>query len=138
MDGFEILDPRFRSCVLPNTPLVKLGDGFAWLEGAVRFPHQDCLLVSDLPNDRTMRWSADGGISVFRQPSGFANGHTRDLQGRLIGCLHRHRCLTRTEIDGAITILADRYTGKRLNSPNDVICRSDGAILMEASGSLLM
>jgi gluconolactonase len=128
MDGFEILDERFRSYVLPNAPLVKLAEGFAWLEGPVWFADQDCLLVSDLPNDRIMRWTPDGGISVFRKPSGFANGHTRDRQGRLIGCSHQQRCITRTELDGRVTMLADRYAGKRLNSPNDVICRSDGTI----------
>jgi gluconolactonase len=128
MDGFEILDPRFRAYVLPNAPLVKLGEGFAWLEGPVWFADQDCLLFSDLPNDRILRWTPDGGVSVFRRPAGFANGHTRDPQGRLIGCSHRHRCLTRTELDGQITVLADRYRGKRLNSPNDVVCRSDGTI----------
>jgi gluconolactonase len=128
MDGFEILDPRFRAYVLPNAPLVTLGEGFAWLEGPVWFADQDCLLVSDLPNDRIMRWTPDGGMSVFRRPSGFANGHTRDRQGRLIGCSHQHGCITRTELDGRITVLAERYAGKRLNSPNDVICRSDGTI----------
>ena len=128
MDGFEILDDRFRSYVLPNAPLVKLAEGFAWLEGPVWFADQDCLLVSDLPNDRIMRWTPDGGISVFRKPSGFANGHTRDRQGRLIGCSHQQRCVTRTELDGRVTVLADRYAGKRLNSPNDVICRSDDTI----------
>jgi gluconolactonase len=128
MDSFEILDARFRSYVLPNAPLVKLGEGFAWLEGPVWFADQDCLLVSDLPNDRIMRWTQEGGMSVFRRPSGFANGHTRDRQGRLIGCSHQHRCITRTELDGSITVLVDRYAGKRLNSPNDVICHSDGTI----------
>jgi len=128
MDGFDILDPRFRAYVLPNAPLVKLGEGFAWLEGPVWFADQDCLLMSDLPNDRIMRWTESGGVSVFRAPSGFANGHTRDQQGRLIGCSHRHRCVTRTELDGSITVLADRYRGKRLNSPNDVVCRSDGTV----------
>jgi gluconolactonase len=128
MEDFEILDPRFRAYVLPNAPLVKLGEGFAWLEGPVWFADQDCLLFSDLPNNRIMRWTPDGGISVFRRPSGFANGHTRDRQGRLVGCSHRHRCITRTELDGEITVLVDRYRGKRLNSPNDVICASDGAI----------
>jgi gluconolactonase len=128
MDGFEILDPRFRCYVLSNASLEKLGDGFAWLEGPVWFADQDCLLVSDLPNDRIMRWTADGGMSVFRFPSGYANGHSRDREGRLIGCSHRHRCITRTELDGGITVLAERYQGKRLNSPNDVICRSDGTI----------
>jgi gluconolactonase len=128
MDGVDILDERFRGCVLPNAPLVKLGDGFAWLEGPVWFADLSCLLVSDLPNDRIMRWSEDGGLSVFRQPSGFANGHTRDRQGRLLGCSHRHRCITRTELDGSITVLAAGYAGKRLNSPNDIVCHSDGTI----------
>jgi gluconolactonase len=125
---FEILDPRFRRYALPNAPLVKLGEGFAWLEGPVWFADQDCLLVSDLPNDRIMRWTPDGGMSVFRRPSGFANGHTRDRQGRLIGCSHQHRCVVRTELDGSRTVLADRYDGKRLSSPNDVVCKSDGTI----------
>ncbi len=128
MDGFDILDPRFRSYVLSNAPLVKLGEGFAWLEGPVWFADHQCLLFSDLPNDRIMRWTPEGGISVFRCPSAFANGHTRDRQGRLIGCSHRDRCITRTELDGSVTVLADRYEGKRLNSPNDVVCRSDGTI----------
>jgi len=128
MATFDILDPRFRSCVLPNAPLVTLGEGFAWLEGPAWFADQDCLLFSDIPNDRIMRWTSDGGISVFRSPSGFANGHTRDQQGRLIGCSQQHRCIIRTELDGRVTVLADRFEGKRLNSPNDVICRSDGTI----------
>lgn len=126
--GFEILDPRFRSFVLPNAPLVPLGEGFAWLEGPVWFADQDCLLVSDLPNDRILRWTEDGGISVFRKPAGFPNGHTRDRQGRLVGCSHQHRHLTRTELDGSITVLAEHYRGRRLNSPNDLVCRSDGTI----------
>ncbi len=114
--------------MLPNAPLVTLGEGFAWLEGPVWFADHQCLLVSDLPNDRIMRWTQGGGLSVFRQPSGFANGHTRDREGRLIGCSHQHRCVTRTELDGRITILADRFEGRRLNSPNDVVCGSDGSI----------
>lgn len=128
MNGFDILDPRFRAFVLPNAPLVTLGEGFAWLEGPVWFADHGCLLVSDLPNDRIMRWTDSGGMSVFRQPSGFANGHTRDLQGRLVGCSHQHRCVTRTELDGSVTVLADRYGGKRLNGPNDVVCRADRTI----------
>jgi gluconolactonase len=128
MQLYEILDPRFRGCVLPNAALVKLGDGFAWLEGPVWFADQDALIVSDLPNDRLLRWSADGGVSVFRAPSAFTNGNTRDIQGRLISCSHQLRCILRTEWDGRITVLADRYRGRRLNSPNDVVCRSDGSI----------
>jgi gluconolactonase len=114
--------------LLPNAPLEKLADGFAWLEGPVWFADHDCLLFSDIPNDRILRWSPSGGVCVFRQPAGFANGHTRDRQGRLIGCSHRNRCITRTELDGTITVLANNYNGKRLNSPNDVICKSDGTI----------
>jgi hypothetical protein len=128
MDGVDILDPRFRPYVLPNAPLVELGAGFAWLEGPVWFADRNCLLVSDLPNDRIMRWTPDGSMSVFRSPAGFANGHTRDQEGRLLGCSHRQRAITRTELDGSITVLADRYAGKRLNSPNDLICKSDGSI----------
>jgi gluconolactonase len=128
MDGFEIIDPRFRAFVLPNAPLITLGEGFAWTEGPVWFADHDCLLFSDLPNNRIMRWSESSGISVFRQPSGFANGHARDRQGRLITCAHRHRCVSRTELNGEITLLADKYNGKRLNAPNDVVCRSDGTI----------
>jgi len=127
-DGFEILDPRFRPYVLPNAPLVRLGEGFAWLEGPVWFADQDCLLFSDLPNDRILRWTESGGISVFRQPAGFPNGHCRDRQGRLIGCSHQHRAILRTELGGSLTVLADRYRGRRLNAPNDVVCKSDGTI----------
>jgi gluconolactonase len=128
MDEIEIHDPRFRSCVLPNAPLEKLAEGFGWLEGPVWFADHECLLVSDIPNDRILRWTETGGISMFRRPSGFANGHCRDREGRLIGCSHQHRCISRTEFDGTITVLADRYRGKRLNAPNDVVCRSDGTI----------
>lgn len=127
MPDFEIVDPRFKAFVLPNAPLRVLGEGFAWLEGPVWFADGQCLLVSDLPNDRVMRWTRSGGLSVFREPSGFENGHTRDRQGRLISCSHRGR-LTRTEVDGAITLLAERFGGRRLNSPNDVVVKSDGTI----------
>ncbi|HUO93509.1 MAG TPA: SMP-30/gluconolactonase/LRE family protein [Rhizomicrobium sp.] len=125
---FEIIDPRFRSFMLVNAPLEKLADGFRWLEGPVWFADHQCLLFSDIPNNRIMRWSERGGVTVFREPSGFANGHTRDLEGRLIGCSHQDRCITRTEVDGTITILADRYNGKRLNSPNDIVVDRHGAI----------
>ncbi len=128
MDGFEIIDKRFSSFVLSNAPLEMLGEGFRWLEGPVWFADHQLLLFSDLPNDRVMRWSESGGISVFRKPCGFENGHARDRQGRLISCSHQHRCVKRTELDGSITILADRYDGKRLNSPNDVVVMSDGTI----------
>ena len=128
MEPYEILDERFRAMVLPNAPLETLGEGFGWLEGPVWFADHDCLLLSDIPRDRSLRWSEHGGVSLFRQPSGFANGHARDRQGRLLGCSHRLRCVTRTELDGAITTLVSHYQGKRLNSPNDIVCRSDGTI----------
>jgi gluconolactonase len=127
MDGFVIEDPRFAAMVLPNAPLQLLAEGFRWLEGPVWFADHEVLLVSDIPNDRIMRWS-EAGISVFRSPSHFSNGQTRDREGRLITCSHQHRNITRTELDGSISVLADRFEGKRLNSPNDVVVKSDGSI----------
>jgi gluconolactonase len=128
MDGFEIRDPRFRALVLPNAPLETLGAGYRWLEGPVWFADHDCLYVSDLPDDRVLRWTEHSGVSVFRQPSGFANGHARDQQGRLLTCSHRERSVSRTEPDGRVTVLASHFDGKRLNSPNDIVCKSDGTI----------
>ena len=127
MHGFVIEDPRFAGMVLPNAPLQLLADGFAWVEGPVWFADHQTLLFSDIPNDRIMRWT-EAGVSVFRSPSHFSNGQTRDRAGRLITCSHRHRNVTRTELDGSITVLADRFEGKRLNSPNDVVAKSDGSI----------
>lgn len=128
MDGFEIRDERFRAMVLSNAPLETLGTGFRWLEGPVWFADHDCLYFSDIANDRILRWSEHGGVSIFRQPAGFANGKTRDRQGRMIVCSHQHRRIERTELDGTITLLADSFERKRLNSPNDVVCKSDGTI----------
>jgi gluconolactonase len=128
MPDIEIHDERFRSMVLSNASLETLGEGYGWLEGPVWFADHDCLYVSDIPNDRILRWSEHGGVGVFRRPSGFANGHARDRQGQLIGCSHHDRCITRTELDGTVTVLASHYRGKRLNSPNDIVCKSDGTI----------
>ena len=128
MNGFVICNEQFRAMALPNASLETLGEGYRWLEGPVWFADHDCLYVSDIPNDRILRWSEDGGVSQFRKPSGFANGHARDRQGRLIGCSHRDRCITRTELDGTVTVLVSHYRGKRLNSPNDIVCKSDGTI----------
>src|SRR6185437_822480 len=105
-----------------------LADGFRWIEGLVWMGDAGCLLFQDLPRDRTMRWIEDAGVSIYRAPSGYANGQTRDRQGRLISCSHRERCVLRTELDGSVTRLADSYEGRRLNSPNDVTVRSDGSI----------
>ena len=128
MSDYEVIDPRFRELVLPNAPLERLADGFRWAEGPVWFGDHRCLLFSDLPNDRLMRWSEATGVSVFRAPSGFANGSTRDREGRLVTCLHGPRALLRTEPDGRLVTLAERRAGRRLNSPNDVVCKSDGSL----------
>jgi gluconolactonase len=128
MVGFDILDPSFAKLILGNAPLEELGGGFRWIEGPVWMADWNCLLFQDLPNNRTMRWSEADGISVWRAPSNYANGQTRDRQGRLIACSHRGRCLYRTEHDGTITTLATHHDGKRLNAPNDVVVKSDGGI----------
>ena len=122
------LDPRFAELVLFNAELELLAEGFRWLEGPVWFGDHQCLLFSDIPGDRTLRWSEQHGVTVFRQPSDFANGQTRDGQGRLIQCHHRSRCLTRLEHDGSSTVLVDRARGQRLNAPNDVVVKRDGSI----------
>jgi gluconolactonase len=105
-----------------------LHDGGLFSEGPVWFGDLQCLIWSDIPNDRLLRWTPDGEVSVFRSPSNFANGNTRDREGRLVTCEHGTRRVTRTELDGTITVLADRYDGKRLNSPNDVVVKSDGTV----------
>lgn len=128
MDGFEIHDERFKHYVLANAPLEELGSGFRWIEGPVWMGDADCLLFQDLPRNRTMRWIEGAGFSVYRSPSNYANGQTRDREGRLIACSHRGRCLYRTEYDGTVTTLVERHAGKRLNSPNDVVVKSDGTI----------
>jgi gluconolactonase len=128
MTFFEAHDSVFETFVMGNAPLQKLATGFDWVEGPVWFGDADCLLFSDIPNNRIMRWSPSLGITVFREPSNFSNGHTRDKQGRLISCEHGKRRVTRTEYDGSITVIADSYLGKRLNSPNDVVVKSDGSI----------
>jgi gluconolactonase len=128
MNGIEIADPRFRAYVLPNAPLEKLADGFRWTEGPVWFADLRTLLFSDIPNDRVMRWTEAGGVEAFSQPAGHENGHYRDLEGRLVACSHGARCVRRTELDGRVTVLADRFEGRRLNSPNDVVVKSDGSV----------
>src|SRR3954471_5479893 len=128
MSDYEILDPRFSRYVMGNAALEKLGDGFRWAEGPVWFGDLNLLLVSDVPSNRVMCWTESGGLQVFRQPSGFANGHTRDREGRLIECSHGERGVFRTEYDGRRTPLATSFRGRHLNSPNDVVVKSDGTI----------
>jgi gluconolactonase len=125
---FEGFDPRFDGLIKQDSGLEKLCTGFIWAEGPVYFAEGDYLLFSDIPNNRMMRWHDQEGLSVFRQPSNFTNGHYRDHQGRLISCEHGTRRVTRTEEDGSITVLIDHYQGKKLNSPNDVVVKSDGTI----------
>lgn len=128
MDGVEIIEPRFAQLILANAKVEVLATGFRWVEGPVWMGDADCLLFQDLPRNQTMRWIDDVGVSVFRAPSGYANGQTRDRQGRLIACSHRDRCLYRTEYDGAVTRLVSHHQERRLNSPNDVVVKSDGSI----------
>lgn len=130
---YQIDDPRFLNLIVGSAQLDRLATGCRWAEGPVWFADVGCLLFSDIPNQRILRWSQDatggpGAVTTFRQPSHFANGQTRDRQGRLITCQHGTRSLTRTELDGTITTLADSFQGKRLNSPNDAVVASDGAI----------
>lgn len=127
MSFFVCDDPQFASYVLGNAPVKQLATGYDWVEGPVWFGDMGCLLFSDIPNNRILRLD-DAGVSTFRSPSNFSNGHTRDLQGRLISCEHGGRRVTRTEWDGRVTVIADSYQGKPLNSPNDVIVARDGAI----------
>ena len=127
-DGFEIYDDRFAAMLPPDANLTRHFTGMEWAEGPVYFIEGDFLLWSDIPNDRMMRYSDADGVSVFRQPAGYTNGHYRDRQGRLVSCEHGNRRVSRTEPDGTITTLADNYEGNRLNSPNDLVVKSDGSI----------
>jgi gluconolactonase len=125
----EVLDPSFLKLRIFSASVEQLLTGLRWAEGPVWFGDGRYLLVSDIPNNRIVRWDETTGVaSVFRAPAHHANGHARDRQGRLIGCEHHTRRITRTEYDGSITVLADRYDGKRLNSPNDIVCAKDGSI----------
>jgi gluconolactonase len=127
--AIEIVDERFRPLVVGHEVVERLWTGGRWLEGPVWFGDGRFLLFSDIPNDRMLRWSeSTGEVDVFRQPSGNANGNTRDRRGRLLTCEHLGRRVTRTEHDGTVTILMDSYKGRRLNAPNDVTTHSDGAV----------
>lgn len=123
------LDDSFRDYMVSSAKVEQIATGCRWAEGPVWFGDTRMLLWSDIPNNAVMRWDeATGATSVFRQPSNNANGHARDRQGRLISCEHDTRRITRTEYDGTITVLAESYDGKPLNSPNDIAVKSDGSI----------
>jgi gluconolactonase len=126
---FEVLDDRFRSCVKGSARLEKHFEGCRWAEGPAYVPAGRYLVWSDIPNDRMLRLDeTNGEVGAFRHPAGYANGNTLDRQGRLVTCEHGERRVTRTEHDGSLTVVVDRFEGKRLNSPNDVVVASDGSI----------
>ena len=125
----ESLDSRFDQYRLGSAVVERLWTGARWTEGPVWFGDGRYLLFSDIPNDRILRWSEEtGAVTTFRAPSNNSNGHTRDRQGRLVSCEHGARRVTRTEHDGRISVLLDRFEGKRLNAPNDVVVHSDGSV----------
>jgi len=126
---FEILDERFRRLFVGTAQLDRLHTGCRWAEGPAYLPAARSLVWSDIPNDRMLRLDeCSGAVSVFRQPAGHSNGNTVDRSGRLVTCEHGGRRVSRTEFDGRVITLADRYDGKRLNSPNDAVVKSDGSI----------
>ena len=125
----RIIDPSFTKYRLPLAKVEKIAAGMRWAEGPVWFGDGRYLLWSDIPNDRIMKWEEEtGAVSVFRKPANNSNGNTRDRQGRLLTCEHDARRVTRTEYDGSVTVIADGFEGKPLNSPNDLVCKSDGSI----------
>jgi gluconolactonase len=127
--AFEVLDPRFKACLVGHVRVERVWTGARWSEGPVWFAAGRYLVWSDIPNNRMLRYDeCDGSVSVFRHPSNNSNGNTVDAQGRLLSCEHGARRVTRTELDGSITVIADNYKGKRLNSPNDLVVKSDGSI----------
>ncbi|AAV97375.1 gluconolactonase (plasmid) [Ruegeria pomeroyi DSS-3] len=127
--GFETIELEFNACFIGHARVERLWTGARWSEGPAWFPAGRYLIWSDIPNNRIMRWDeTDGSVSEFRRPSNNSNGNTVDGQGRLVSCEHLARRVTRTEHDGEITVIAEAVAGKRLNSPNDVVVKSDGSI----------
>jgi gluconolactonase len=125
----QILDPSFEKYRVTLAAVERLATGCRWSEGPVWFGDGRFLLWSDIPNNRILKWEEEtGAVSIFRKPSNNSNGNTRDRQGRLVTCEHDARRVTRTEIDGSITVILDQFDGKPLNSPNDVVVKSDGSI----------
>jgi gluconolactonase len=130
------LDPRFERIALGHAAIERIASGCRFTEGPVWFGDTRQLLFSDIPNERIMRWDEETGtVSTFRRPSHYANGNTRDRQGRLITCEMGSQRLTRTEYDGSVTVLADRFAGRRLTGPNDVVVKSDNSIWFSDNGA---
>ncbi|MEM9159069.1 MAG: SMP-30/gluconolactonase/LRE family protein [Verrucomicrobiota bacterium] len=128
-EGIEIFDTRFRALLKEGASLRHHWRGAEWSEGPVYLPNQDVVVWSDIPNNRMLQFCPNTGeTTVFREPSDFSNGHYADLEGRLVSCQHLTHGITRTEHDGTIRMLVDRIGGKRLNSPNDLVVKSDGSI----------
>jgi gluconolactonase len=137
--AIQVLDPRFNKYRVISAAVERLYTGARWAEGPVWFGDGRYLLFSDIPNNRMLRWLEDTGeVSVFRSPSNYANGNFRDHEGRLLTCEHDSRRVTRTEHDGAITVLMDQFQGKKLNAPNDIVTHSDGAIWFTDPGYGIM
>lgn len=131
LDGpaFAVLDPRFAACVPADARVERLWTGGRWTEGPAWLDREQCLIWSDIPGNRMLRWNAaDGAVAVFREPSQGGNGNTVDREGRLVTCEQYTRRLTRTEPDGRITVLVDNFEGRRFNAPNDVVVKSDGSV----------
>src|SRR3984893_4842889 len=132
----KILDARFTPLVLGNAAIETIASGCRFTEGPIWFGDLRCLIWSDIPNDRLMKWEEEtGAVSVFRKPSHYANGNTRDRQGRLVTCEMDAQRVTRTEHDGTITVLAETFDGKKLTGPNDVVVKSDGSIWFSDNGA---
>ncbi len=137
--AIEVIDSRFARYKIGNSVVERLWTGARWSEGPVWFGDGGYLLWSDIPNNRILKWEeATGKVSVYRKPSNYSNGHTRDRQGRLISCEHGTRRVTRTEYDGTVTVLMDKFEGKRLNAPNDVAVHTDGHIWFTDPGYGIM
>ena len=126
--NFEIFSDEFQRILGPAPELKLLSSGLKFAEGVCWVERAGCVIVSDFLNDRIMKWSERGGLSVFRQPAETANGNTDDVEGRVVSCLTRGRSVVRKEHDGSLTTLADRYRDGRLTSPNGVVVKSDGTI----------
>lgn len=137
--AIEVVHPSFAKYDAKNAAIERLYTGARWAEGPVWFGDGRYLLFSDIPNNRMLRWSEDTNeVSVFRNPSNYSNGNTRDKQGRLVTCEHDSRRVTRTELDGQITVLIDRFEDKRFNAPNDVVVHSNGSIWFSDPGYGIM
>ena len=125
---FEAYDQRFNTLLRADSRLECLASPARWAEGPVWLPGEDAVVFSDVKANRMYRWNRDGRITIFREQANYANGNTLDRQGRLISCEHGRRGVSRTDSDGVARILVDRFDGKRLNSPNDVVVKSDGSL----------